>query len=88
MTRSPFAAIRSCTLALVSARAAGKTVCPSEVARAVVRERDGSDVRWRDAMAEVHAAIDEMVAADEIRLSWKGERLDERSGPYRIRVKS
>lgn len=86
MTRSPNLA-RDCALALIAGRAAGATVCPSEVARAVSRIRERSDTRWRDAMAEVHATVDEMVAAGEITLSWKGRRLSERSGPYRIRAR-
>ena len=71
---------RQATLALLAARAEDATVCPSEVARAVV----GPDGRWRDAMPEVHAAIDQMMGEGLVRLSWKGRALVTRAGPYRI----
>jgi hypothetical protein len=35
-------------------------------------------------MPSVHAAIDGLVRDGAVRLSWKGERLAARSGPYRI----
>lgn len=70
---------REATLALLAARAPGATVCPSEVARAI----SGPDA-WRDAMPTVHAAIDRLCADGLVQLSWKGEKLAGRSGPYRI----
>lgn len=71
---------RGATLALLAPRADDATVCPSEVARAVA----GPDGDWREAMPEVHAAVDQMVSAGLVRLSWKGRRLAVRGGPYRI----
>ena len=71
---------REATLALLAARAEDATVCPSEVARALA----GPDGDWRDAMPEVHAAVDQMVSDELVRLSWKGCRLTTRAGPYRI----
>jgi hypothetical protein len=68
------------TLALLAARAEGATVCPSEAARAV----NAATGDWRDAMPEVHAAVDQMVSDRLVRLSWKGRRLTTRAGPYRI----
>jgi hypothetical protein len=65
-------------LDLLARRAAGATICPSEVARALSPED------WRGAMPSVHAAIDGLVRDGSVRLSWKGERLATRSGPYRI----
>jgi len=35
-------------------------------------------------MPIVHAAIDELVAEGLVRLSWKGQPLPGRAGPYRI----
>ncbi|MCU6454139.1 DUF3253 domain-containing protein [Sphingomonas sp. A2-49] len=67
-------------LTLLAARAAGATICPSEVARAIA----GSERDWRDAMPAVHAAVDTLVAAGAVRLSWKGRRMPVRAGPYRI----
>ena len=65
--------------ALFARRAAGATVCPSEVAR---RLADGD--AWRAEMPRVHAAIDALVAAGTVRLSWRGRALAVRDGPYRI----
>jgi hypothetical protein len=69
---------RRAALALLAERAAGATVCPSEVARAV----GGAD--WRAAMPTVHAAVDALVAEGCVRLSWKGVGMRAREGPYRI----
>ena len=68
---------RNATLALLDARAPGATVCPSEVARALAED-------WRAAMPAVHAAVDALVAAGTVRLSWKGVMMTRRDGPYRI----
>lgn len=66
--------------AMLEERGRDKTICPSEVARALVA--DGDD--WRMAMPAVHAAVDVLLAAQAIRISWRGKALGERSGPYRI----
>lgn len=71
---------REATLALLAARADDATVCPSEVARAVTVATG----EWREAMPEVHAAVDQMVGEGLVRLSWKGQTLATRAGPYRI----
>lgn len=73
------ASARDMTLLLLSARASGATVCPSEVARAVA-----PGDHWRDVMPTVHDAIDRLLAEGRIQLSWKGRRLARREGPYRI----
>jgi hypothetical protein len=77
---------RGATLALLAARSSGATICPSEVARAVSAKADAEAVEagWRAAMPLVHAAIDELVAEGRVRLSWKGQSLSTRAGPYRI----
>ncbi|WP_200938063.1 DUF3253 domain-containing protein [Sphingopyxis sp. Root1497] len=66
-------------LALLAARFPGGSVCPSEVARAIT---DGPN--WRSTMPTVHAAIDGMLAKNLVQLSWKGEPLPLRKGPYRV----
>jgi hypothetical protein len=71
---------REVTLALLDARAAAASVCPSEVARALA----STTGEWRDAMPEVHAAVDQMAAEGLVRLSWKGRTMPSRAGPYRI----
>jgi hypothetical protein len=65
---------------LLAGRAAGRTLCPSEVARKLAK---GGEC-WRDRMAEVHAAVDGLLARQSVALSWKGEPLPRREGPYRI----
>lgn len=74
------------TLAVLDRRTLKATICPSEVARALVvhaLERS-SDLDWREAMPAVHAAVDQLVAEGAVQLSWKGKPLAKRAGPYRI----
>ena len=66
--------------ALLEQRDPGKTLCPSEVARALA----GADGNWRGRMDEVHDAADTLLAENAVVLSWQGERLPKRDGPYRI----
>lgn len=68
---------RAMTLSLLARRARDATICPSEVARAIAQD-------WRGAMPIVHAAVDGLVRDGLVRLSWKGQPLAARSGPYRI----
>ena len=77
---------RALTLELLAARATDATICPSEVARAIARGScpDAPASDWREAMPQVHVAIDAMVSEGLVRLSWKGKPLALRSGPYRI----
>lgn len=74
--------VRAVTLGLLDRRAADSTICPSEVARAIAAAAGTAD--WRGEMPAVHAAVDSMVADGLIRLSWKGEAMPVRGGPYRI----
>lgn len=73
---------RGAILALLERRAADATICPSEAARALAAATGKAD--WRDEMAAVHAAADAMAAEGLVRLSWKGEPMAARAGPYRI----
>lgn len=84
-------ALRELTLTLLAARAPGATICPSEVARASVALSQGTEAGakgWREVMPEVHAAVDRLLAEGVVELSWKGETLATRAGPYRIRARS
>ena len=74
--------VRATTLALLDCRPVGATVCPSEVARVMAAAVGTAD--WRGEMPAVHGEIDRMVAEGLIRLSWKGEAMPARDGPYRI----
>jgi hypothetical protein len=69
---------RDMTIVLLAARAPDATVCPSEVARALVTDD------WRAVMPAVHEAVDRLVVDGLVRLSWKGKELPTRAGPYRI----
>ncbi len=71
---------RSVIVGLLQQRGVGKTICPSEAAR-VLAEADGD---WRERMMEVHEAVDALVSEQAISLSWKGEAMTKREGPYRI----
>ena len=79
---------RNATLALLARRAPGATICPSEVARALVADVGGSPARddWRETMPVVHEAVDRLMIDGLVRLSWKWEALTMRDGPYRIGV--
>lgn len=67
-------------LALLRSRGAGRTLCPSEVARDLAGE--GGD--WRARMEDVHKAVDQLLDGGAITPSWKGRALHRREGPYRI----
>ncbi|MEM1053788.1 MAG: DUF3253 domain-containing protein [Pseudomonadota bacterium] len=67
-------------LKLLESRGVGKAICPSEAARVL----SGGDGDWRDHMDDVHASVDAMLTKHTIRLSWKGEELNQRRGAYRI----
>ena len=73
-------------MALLAARSPDATICPSEVARALAGGSGAAE--WRDAMPVVHAAVDRLAAAGEVWLSWKGEVLASRTGPYRVHRKT
>ena len=66
---------------LLARRAAGATICPSEVARLV----GGDD--WRSMMEPVRAAARRLVAAGRVEITQGGEVVDPAAvvGPIRIR---
>lgn len=65
---------------LLEQRGKGKTICPSEAARLLA----GPTGDWRVEMEEIHKATDALLETGEIRLSWKGQDMKKRRGPYRI----
>tara|TARA_B100000678_G_scaffold157477_1_gene131480 strand:- start:327 stop:584 length:258 start_codon:yes stop_codon:yes gene_type:complete len=71
-------------LALLDRRGPGKTICPSEAARALA----GESGEWRAHMDAVHMAVDRLADEGRVALSWKGEALYKRDGPYRIALAS
>jgi hypothetical protein len=82
MTAAGDEAAQAAVEALLAARAADATICPSEVARALAAAAGTAD--WRGEMTRVHAAVDQLAAVGAVRLSWKGAALARRDGPYRI----
>ena len=73
---TPIEAIRE----LLERRESGKSICPSEAARLLA----GPTGDWRTEMERVHEASDALLEAGEVRLSWKGQDMKKRRGPYRI----
>ena len=73
--------LESAIAELLDARGDGKTICPSEAARAV----GGRD--WRPLMDDARAAAARMAARGEIEVTQKGERVDPAAarGPIRLR---
>jgi hypothetical protein len=78
MTPSP-EEIRDEILKQVHARGRGKTICPSEVARALADD-------WRDLMPQVREISDDLAAKGDVVVTQKGKsvRATEASGPVRI----
>jgi hypothetical protein len=68
-------------LELLSARAAGATICPSEAARAVGGEE------WRDLMEPARRAARRLVADGKVEITQRGTVVDPSTakGPIRIR---
>lgn len=82
MTRSTDPEIRETILRLLEERKAGKTICPSDAARAI-----GGD-EFRDLMEPVRDAAREMVAAGELEVTQGGRVVEPGSarGPIRLRL--
>jgi hypothetical protein len=68
-------------LALLAARAATSTICPSDAARAV------GDENWRDLMEPARRAARRLVDAGEVQITQSGSVVDPSTakGPIRIR---
>lgn len=75
------AALEQAVLQLLSARARGATICPSEAARAVGGEQ------WRSLMEPARAAARRLVARGEVEITQGGRVVDGSSarGPVRVR---
>lgn len=81
------ARMRAEILRLLEMRGAGKTICPSEAARAVA----GSDERrvWEPLMEAARVAARGLVADGEIVVTQRGEVVDAATakGPVRLRLR-
>lgn len=76
-------AIREAIASAVMERGAGKTVCPSEIARSLA----GSDEKvWRLMMAPIRAEAVSMAKAGDVRILRKGRPVDpdDFKGIYRL----
>lgn len=80
-TRTTHGSIDQETLGAVVARGAGKTVCPSEVARALAAGGD-----WRPLMPHVREAAARLADRGELVVLQRGEPVNARtaSGPIRL----
>lgn len=70
-------------LQLLAQRDTGKTICPSEAARALASERGAPD-DWRAEMEHVHAAARELATQGAVSLTQSGDAVAEPTGAYRI----
>ena len=77
--------LRETILRLLDARGPGKTICPSEAARAAA----ASDLRphWQPLMTSIRSAARDLVAAGEIVITQRGHIVDgdTAKGPIRLR---
>ena len=69
-------------LGLLDARGAGKTICPSEAARAV-----GDDDTWRELMEPARRAARRLVAEGEVEITQKGHVVDPSTAKGAIRIR-
>ena len=74
--------LESTILELLDQRGSGKTICPSDAARAV-----GTDDTWRDLMEPARRAARRLVAAGEVVITQGGQVVDPATlrGAIRIR---
>ena len=77
------ARIATTIFALLEARAAGATICPSEAARALAVE----DAAWRALMPEVRRVAAALTTQGRLRTTQQGEDVDALAvrGPIRLR---
>ncbi|MFL6157740.1 MAG: DUF3253 domain-containing protein [Marmoricola sp.] len=92
MTEDPLdRALEEAILDLLEHRDPGKTICPSEAARAVAASRpatDGSDQAWRDLMDPARRAVRRLVGTRQVVATQGGRVVDPVTarGPIRVRL--
>lgn len=79
--------LEAAILALLDARAAGASICPSEAARRVAAQRGAPD-SWRSLMEPARRAARRLVAGGAVTITQKGRPVDPSTakGPIRIRA--
>ena len=82
-------ALEATILELLGGRGAGKTICPSEAARAVAGAADGRDDRatWEPLMGPARAAARRLVAAGKIVITQGGQVVDGSTARGAIRLR-
>ena len=77
-------ALERTILGLLEQRGRGRTICPSDAARAL---HQGDDDGWRDLMEPARRAARRLVAAGEVEITQGGQVVDPSTakGPIRIR---
>lgn len=75
--------LEAAILELLSGRAGGASICPSEAARAVAEGEDA----WKELMEPARRAARRLVAAGEVEITQKGRVVDPSTakGPIRVR---
>lgn len=75
--------IAEALLALLDARSANATICPSEVARAIAPDDEAA---WRALMPDVRRVAATLADRGEVRVTQKGEPVDASTarGPIRL----
>lgn len=74
---------KAAILTLLARRGAGKTICPSEAARALAAARGAPD-SWREDMAAVHKAARLLAREGRVAIRQGGAAIEEAVGAYRI----
>ena len=78
-------ALEEAILRLLGARGAGKTICPSEAARAVAGSEDRA--AWEALMEPARAAARRLVAAEKIVVTQGGQAVDASAAKGAIRLR-
>jgi hypothetical protein len=79
--------LKAAILTLLAQRDPGKTICPSEVARAVAGSEDRS--AWEPLMEPVRQAAENLVAEGRLVITQHGRAIDGSTakGPVRLRLR-
>lgn len=74
-------------ISLLDARAAGRTICPSDAARAAVSPSSAGEEPWRELMEPARRAARRLVAAGEVQITQGGRVVDPSTARGAIRIR-
>lgn len=74
-------------LGLLDTRAAGRTICPSDAARAVGSSTAGEEESWRALMEPARRAARRLVAAGKVQITQGGQVVDPSTARGAIRIR-